>query len=94
MYDGEPIGSGGAVSDVVDADGNTLVNEGVATIPKQTDNNYTNAEKLKLQGIEAGAQVNDIVSDAEMISICALFNDFITDRTNIIGVDSNTALAF
>ena len=33
-------------------------------------------------------------TDAEMIEVCSIFADFITDGTNIIGVDSTTALAF
>ena len=36
----------------------------------------------------------DEVTDDEMITICSVFADFITDGTNIIGVDSTTALAF
>ena len=36
----------------------------------------------------------DEVTDDEMITICSVFADFITDGTDIIGVDSNTALAF
>ena len=77
-------------------------------------------ERIKLTGIETGAQVNIIekikkadgtelpitnktvtlpeaeaaLTEEQIISVCSILADFITDGTNIIGVDSTTALAF
>lgn len=203
-YDGEPIGGGGTITDVKDEQGNSLVDDGVATIPDEvvwindgphlaftpleiqrmqskkdlrlagmkmlyfrlyesnpkvyiayylqpsanwpfwfdveaayfnedgsmismgnhigtlSKENFTTEEKTKLQYIASGAQVNVIETikksdgtalpitnkavtlpeipvaptDAEMIEVCSILADFITDGTNIIGVDSTTALAF
>lgn len=200
-----PKGGGGAVTDVQDEQGNTLVNEGIATIPSEvvelldgsgnlkysirqiffempravmfyrgqlvisknttattpiryqlhyirrnnyspynyqlayaefnedgtivsqnniegrwSEQNYTYAELTKLRNIEERAQVNIIekikkadgtelpitektvtlpeaeaaLTEEQIISVCSILADFITDGTNIIGVDSTTALAF
>ena len=42
LYDGEEIGGGGAVSDVQDANGNSLVADGIATIPSEVIEIYDN----------------------------------------------------
>lgn len=45
-------------------------------------------------GNPIGGGGTSALTDDEIISVCSIIADFITDGTNIIGVDSTTALAF
>ena len=61
-------------------------------VGRWSEANYTLAEKIKLQSVAAGAEAP--LTTEQSVQVCSIIADFITDGTNIIGVDSETALAF
>lgn len=61
----------GGVEDVRDSEGNSLVHDGIAIIPKS----------------------ETALTDEQITSVCAELVDFIMAGEDILGIDSNTALA-
>ena len=68
--------------------------EDYAEVNDVTDVQDSDGNSLVQGKIAVIPKSESALTDEEMITICSILNDFITDGTDIIGVDSNTALAF
>ena len=84
-----------------DYDATEKANVASNTLARHTHSNKTVLDKFgesggkpTYDGEKIGGGGSAELTDDEIIEICSIFADFITDGTNIIGADSNTALAF